>query len=435
MGAAGRDFHNFNCVFRDNKDYNVVAFTAHQIPGIEGRKYPSELAGSLYPDGISIYDESQLERLIHEHNADTVVFSYSDVSHTTVMNNASRAMACGADYVLLGCNSTQLKSSKPVVSVVASRTGCGKSQTSRYIVDKLSNELKSRIVAIRHPMPYGDLIKQKVQRYSTYQDLIDYECTIEEREEYEPYVNLGAVIYAGVDYGEILKEAEKESDIILWDGGNNDMSFIKPELQICVVDPHRVGDEMKYHPGETNVRMSDVLLINKVDTASNESIQLLKKNCKELNPNAIIIEAESPLTIDGDGGDKIKGEKVLVVEDGPTLTHGGMAYGAGMVAAKKYGAKECIDPRPFLQGSLKDTFDTYPSIGTLLPAMGYGDSQIKDLENTINKSDASVVVSGTPIDLSKVVNINKPIVHVRYDLNIVNGPDLVDVIAQKFALR
>jgi len=432
VGAAGRDFHNFNTVFRGNPNYDVIAFTAHQIPGIEGRTYPCELAGNeLYPNGIPIYDESELERLILKHNIDNVAFSYSDLSHNNVMHIGSRALSCGANYMLLGPKQTQIKSTKPVISVVASRTGCGKSQTSRYIVETLLKN-KMKVVAIRHPMPYGDLLKQRVQRYATYDDLIKYECTIEEREEYEPYVTRGAVIYAGVDYNDILNEAQKEADIILWDGGNNDMSFYVPDLQVCVVDPHRVGDEMLYHPGETNVRMSDILLINKVDTASQENVQLLKKNCKELNPNAVIIEAESPLTVKNN--ELIKGKRVLVVEDGPTLTHGGMAYGAGIVAAKKFGAKECIDPRPFLKGTLKETFNTYPKIGKLLPAMGYGDTQINDLESTINASDADVVVSGTPIDISKVVNINKPIVNVQYDLKCIGGTDLVKVIQDKLQL-
>jgi len=432
MGAAGRDFHNFNMKYRDNEDYNVVAFTATQIPGIDGREYPSALCGKLYPNGIPIHEEDELEALIAKHNVEDVVFSYSDVSNDYLMERASRVMSYGANFSLLGRNETQLVSSKPVISVLAVRTGCGKSQTSRYIVEHFRDR-GLKVVAIRHPMPYGDLVKQKVQRYASVDDLVKHECTIEEREEYEPYVVRDAIIYAGVDYEAILREAEKEADIILWDGGNNDMSFIRADCEITIVDPHRPGHEYTYYPGQTNVYSSDILVINKVATADREDIMQVRDNVTAMNPNAVIVEAASPITVDESEISMVKGKRVLVVEDGPTLTHGGMKYGAGMVAARRVGAAQIVDPRPFLVGSLQDTFAHYPEIGRLLPAMGYGDRQVKDLEATINATDCDVVVSGTPIDLRRVVKVNKPVVRAQYDLQCIGKPTLSQVIDEKLA--
>ncbi|MHA1686625.1 MAG: cyclic 2,3-diphosphoglycerate synthase [Candidatus Heimdallarchaeaceae archaeon] len=428
MGAGGRDFHNFNMFFRNNEAYHVVAFTATQIPNIADRKYPPELSGPLYPEGIPIYDESELPKLIKEHNIDEVVFAYSDVSHEYVMHKASLVTACGADFTLMGVKETQLKSTKPVISVCAFRTGCGKSQTSRKIV-QLLHDAGKKIVAIRHPMPYGDLAKQAVQRFASYEDLDKYNTTIEEREEYEPYLDRGLVIYAGVDYEKILREAEKEADIILWDGGNNDFPFIKSDLNIVVVDPHRPTHGRKYHPGETNLNLADVFVVNKVDTADYENVLLVEEEIRKVNPNAIIIEAASPLFLDDPS--VIQGKRVLVIEDGPTLTHGEMKYGAGVVAAKRYGAKELVDPRPYLVGSLKETFERYPEIGTLLPAMGYFEKQLKDLEETINKTDCDVVISATPIDLTRLIKIKKPVVRVRYELEEIGKPKLEDILREK----
>lgn len=425
LGAAGRDFHNFNVFFRNNPDYEVVAFTATQIPDIEGRIYPPELAGPLYPDGIPIWSEDDLEKIIKEHNIDIAVFAYSDVSHEHVMHLASRVHAAGADFWLLGPKSTMLKSSKPVIAVTAVRTGSGKSQTSRKVA-KILKDLGYKVAVIRHPMPYGDLRKQVVQRFATYEDLDKYECTIEEREEYEPHIDYGHVVYAGVDYEKILREAEKEADIILWDGGNNDFPFYEPDLWIVVADPHRPGHELKYHPGETNFRAADVIIINKVETAYPENVQKVRENIEKVNPNAVVIEAASPIFVDRP--ELIKGKRVLVVEDGPTLTHGGMKYGAGYVAAKKFGAKEIVDPRPYAVGSIVETYKKYPHLDVILPAMGYGKKQIKELEETINRADADVVVIGTPIDLRRLLNINKPAVRVRYELEEIGQPKLYDIL-------
>jgi predicted GTPase len=429
MGAAGRDFHNFNVFFRDNKEYEVVAFTATQIPNIEGRKYPAELAGSLYPAGIPIYPESDLVELIKKHKVEQVVFAYSDVPHAFVMSKASTVLAAGADFRLMGVESTQVKSVKPVVSVCAVRTGSGKSQTTRR-VSLILRGMGFKVAAIRHPMPYGDLVKQKVQRFATYADLDKHECTIEEREEYEPHIDNGVIVYAGVDYEAILREAEKEVDIVLWDGGNNDFSFYKSDLAIVVADPHRPGHEKSYHPGETNVKLADVFVINKVDTADPAAVIEVRNSLHELNPNAIVVEGASPLFVDDP--EAIRGKRVLVVEDGPTLTHGEMAYGAGWVAAKRFGAAEIVDPRPFAVGSIHDTYVKYPKTGTILPAMGYGDQMVKDLEETINKADVDLVVSATPIDLTRIIKVNKPMQRVRYELHEIGKPDLDDTLKKKF---
>ena len=428
MGAAGRDFHNFNVFFRNNHDYNVVAFTATQIPNIEGRIYPKELAGKLYPNGIKIYEESKLEELIKKFKVDEVVFSYSDVPFNYVMTKASIVNAAGVSFRLLGAAETQIKSTKPVIAVLAVRTGSGKSQTSRKIVQIL-REAGKKVVAIRHPMPYGDLVKQKVQRFATYADLKKHKCTIEEIEEYEPHVASGGVIYAGVDYEAILREAEKEADIILWDGGNNDVSFYKADLTITVVDPHRPGHELTYYPGNTSLRMADVAVINKVVTAQPENILTVTKNIKSVNPKAVIIEGASPVTVDKP--ELITGKRVLVVEDGPTLTHGEMKYGAGVVAAQKLGAKEIVDPRPFTVKSISATFQKYPNIGVLLPAMGYGAAQLKDLETTINNTKCDSVVIGTPIDLSRYIKMNKPYTRVKYDLQEIGSVTLKDILKKK----
>jgi predicted GTPase len=428
MGAAGRDFHNFNVFYRDNEDYNVVAFTATQIPNIDGRNYPAELAGKLYPDGIKIYEETELERLIKEFKVDEVVFSYSDVPFNYVMTKASIVNACGVSFRLLGGEETQIKSTKPVVSVLAVRTGCGKSQTSRKVVELLRAAGK-KVVAIRHPMPYGDLVKQKVQRFATLEDLKTHECTIEEIEEYEPHVSRGGVIYAGVDYEAILREAEKEADVILWDGGNNDMSFYKADVTLTVVDPHRPGHELSYYPGNTALRMADAVVVNKIDSADADAILEVINNSKLVNPDATIIEAASPLTVDNP--EVIRGKRVLVVEDGPTLTHGEMKYGAGTVAAQKLGAAEIVDPRPYTVASITETYEKYPEIGVLLPAMGYGDQQMKDLEETINKVECDSVIIGTPIDLGRILNINKPSTRVMYDLQEIGGNTVETVLKEK----
>ena len=425
LGAAGRDFHNFNTFFRKQEQYEVVAFTATQIPDIDDRKYPAELSGDLYSQGIPIEAEDKLEDLIEQNQVEVCVFSYSDVPHQYVMHLASRVMAAGADFWLLGPGKTMIKSNKPVVSVCAVRTGCGKSQTTRK-VSEILRAMGKKVVAIRHPMPYGDLVKQKVQRFAHKDDLAKHNCTIEEMEEYEPHIENGVVVYAGVDYEAIIREAEKEADIILWDGGNNDISFYQPDLYIVVADPHRPGDELEYHPGETNLRMADVVVINKIDTANLEDIELVRENINEVNPRAIIIDAASPLSVND--SEKIKGKKVLVVEDGPTLTHGSMAYGAGYVAAMKYQAAQIVDPRPWAIGSIKQTFEKYPTTGEVLPAMGYGDTQIRELEQTINSMDVDLVVIGTPIDLSRICKINKPWVRVKYDLQEIGKPDLEQVL-------
>ncbi len=413
MGAAGRDFHNFNTFFRDNSEYEVIGFTATQIPNIEGRKYPKELAGELYPDGIPIFPENELTSLIKDKNVEFVVFSYSDVSHTYVMHKASEVLAAGAHYLLLGSKDTMLKSEKPIIAICAVRTGSGKSQTTRRVTDILAAHGK-KVVVIRHPMPYGDLKEQIVQRFSKYKDLEKHKCTIEEREEYEPHIEKGIVVYAGVDYEKILREAENEADIILWDGGNNDIPFYKPDLHIVVLDPLRAGHELLYHPGETNLRMCDVAIINKIDSAKKADVEKVRKNIKDVNPDATIIEANSPVSVDKP--DLIKDKKVLVIEDGPTLTHGGMSYGAGFVAAERAGVQAVVDPRPFAVRTIKETFNKYPQTGKILPAMGYGEEQIKDLEETINSSPVDVVIIATPIDLSKLIKINKPSVRVKYKL-------------------
>lgn len=430
MGAAGRDFHNFNVYFRDNERYEVVAFTATQIPDIAGRMYPAELAGKLYPNGIPIYPEDQLEELIVKHDIDQAIFAYSDLSHVDIMHKASAVMAAGADFRLMGPNTTMLKSKVPIVAIVAVRTGVGKSQTTRYVSQALI-DAGLKVVAIRHPMPYGDLAKQAVQRFATYEDLDIHECTIEEREEYEPHIDRGVIVYAGVDYGRILEEAEKEADVILWDGGNNDFSFYKPDLTITLVDPHRAGHEVLYHPGETNVRLADVVIINKVDTAKPEDVETVRKNVQRVNPRAQIIDAASPVTVEDP--EMIRGKRVLVVEDGPTLTHGGMGYGAGVVAARQFGAGELVDPRPFAVGSIVDTLERFHHLEPLLPAMGYSKKQIDELETTINRSDAEVVLIGTPIDLRRVLKIDKPAVRARYELEQESGPDLRDIVCSKFA--
>lgn len=428
IGAAGRDFHNFNTYYRGNEDYNVVAFTAAQIPDIDGRKYPTELAGDLYPEGIPIYAEDDLEKLIDKLKVDDCVFSYSDVPYNRVMAMSARVNAAGANFNLLGPKDTMVKSTKPLIAVGAVRTGCGKSQTSRRIIEILM-EKGLKVVAIRHPMPYGDLVAQKVQRFATVEDLKLHKCTIEEMEEYEPHVVRGNVIYAGVDYEAILRAAENDPDgcdVVLWDGGNNDFPFYVPDLNVTVVDPHRPGHELSYYPGEVTLRMADVAVINKMDSAAPEAIQMVRDNIAKIAPNAIVVDGASPLKVDDPS--IIKGKRVLVVEDGPTLTHGEMKIGAGTVAAKKYGAKELIDPRPFTVGKLSETFEIYPNIGALLPAMGYSDQQLKDLETTINNTDCEAVVIGTPIDLQRIVKINKPATRVYYDLQEIGKPDFKGIL-------
>jgi predicted GTPase len=425
IGAAGRDFHNFNTYYRQNENYHVVAFTAAQIPDIDGRKYPAELAGELYPEGIPIYAQDELPKLIKDMDVDICAFSYSDVSYQQVMAVSAIVQAAGADFLLIGPRQTMLKSTKPVIAVGAVRTGCGKSQTSRRIIEVLMDH-GIRVVAIRHPMPYGNLVAQKVQRFATIEDLHKHNCTIEEMEEYEPHVIRGNVIYAGVDYEAILREAEKEADVILWDGGNNDFPFYKPDLMVTVVDPHRPGHELNYYPGEVTLRMADIVVINKIDSAGPEGIQTVRENIAKINPNAKVIDGASPLTVDKPG--LIKGKRVLVVEDGPTLTHGHMKIGAGTVAAKKYGAAELVDPRPFVIGRLAETFAIYPNIGTLLPAMGYGGQQVADLEATINNTECDTVVIATPIDLQRVVKINKPTVKVEYNLQEIGAPTFCSLV-------
>jgi predicted GTPase len=429
MGAAGRDFHNFNVFFRNNPDYEVVAFTATQIPDIEGRTYPTELAGKLYPKGIPIFAESDLLKLINQHNVEQVIFAYSDIPHEVVMHKASAVLAAGADFRLMGTKTTQLKSTKPVVSVCAVRTGSGKSQTTRR-VSLILRSMGFRVAAIRHPMPYGDLVKQAVQRFADYPDLEKNECTIEEREEYEPHLDNGVIVYAGVDYEKILRQAEQEVDIVLWDGGNNDFPFYVSDLQIVVADPHRPGHEVSYYPGETNVDAADVFVINKVDTADPENVIKVRENLRARNPKAMVIEAASPLFVDDPSA--IWGKRVLVIEDGPTLTHGEMAYGAGYVAARRFGAAEIVDPRPFAVKSIKATYEKYPKTGPILPAMGYGEAQTRDLETTINNADVDLVIIGTPIDLKRIIKINKPAQRVRYELQEIGQPTLEAILKAKF---
>ena len=425
MGAAGRDFHNFNVIYRNDPQSKVVAFTATQIPNIEGRLYPPELSGELYPDGIPILDEVDLSRLISEFKVDDVVFAYSDVSHKYVMHKASEVLKCGSNFKLLGGEKTMIKSNKPVIAIGAVRTGSGKSQTTRRVAEVLTDAGVS-VAVIRHPMPYGDLTKQKVQRFATIEDLKKHDCTIEEMEEYEPHIDRGSVVFAGIDYKAILNKAEKEADIILWDGGNNDMPFYKPDLFLVIVDPHRPGHELLFYPGESNLLMADVVVINKMDTAEPENIATVKANIASVNPGATIIEAASPVTVEKP--DVIKGKRCLVVEDGPTLTHGGMKFGAGIVAAEKFGATEVVDPRPWITGTIAETFESYPDIGKLLPAMGYGEQQIKDLEATINAADCDVVIIGTPIDLRRLLHIEKPSVRVTYNLKETGRPTVANVL-------
>lgn len=429
MGAAGRDFHNFNVHFRNNPDYEVIAFTATQIPGIDGRVYPAELAGPAYPRGIPIHDESELSHLIQTQHVDEVIFAYSDVQHQYVMHKASQVLALGPDFRLMGPQTTQIRSKRPVISICAVRTGSGKSQTSRFVVSALQ-KLGKKVVAVRHPMPYGNLIAQSVQRFAEYDDLDEYECTIEEREEYEPYIDRGAVIYAGVDYGAILAKAEEEADIIIWDGGNNDLPFYRSDFHIVVADPHRPGHELAYHPGEANIRSAQVIIVNKVDTADYDGIVTVRRNIQQVNPGAVILEAASPLFVDHP--EAIRGKRALVIEDGPTLTHGEMAYGAGVVAAQRFGAAELVDPRPFAVGSILDTYAKYPKTGTILPAMGYGKEQMSELEETINRSNADIVIAATPIDLGRVINVRLPLERVRYELQVIGTPTLEDLITERF---
>jgi predicted GTPase len=432
MGAAGRDFHNFNVFFRDQDRFQVVAFTATQIPNIEGRLYPPQLAGALYPDGIPIYPEEELGELIVNEKIDQVVFAYSDVPHEYVMHKASQVLAAGADYRLMGANSTMLESSKPVIAICAVRTGSGKSQTTRRVSDILQ-AMGRKVVVVRQPMPYGNLLAQVCQRYGDYEDLDRYDCTIEEREEYEPHIARGVVVYAGVDYEQILREAEKEAEVILWDGGNNDLPFFKPDLHLVVTDPHRAGHELRYHPGEANLWLADAVVINKIDTADLRNIALVRENVMRTNPNAVIVEAASPITVQDP--DAVRGKRVLVIEDGPTLTHGEMAYGAGVVAARRLGASEIVDPRPYAVRSIRETFEMYPKTGALLPAMGYGEQQMKDLEETIASAPVDLVLIATPIDLRRVINIPQPSQRVKYELQVIGRPTLVDVIEEKLGAQ
>ena len=432
LGAGGRDFQNFNVVYRNDKTVNVVAFTANQIPGISDRKYPASLAGRFYPKGIPIYEEKDLERIIKSYNVGECVLSYSDLSYDYVMHLASRVAVTGAKFSILGAEQTMIKSKKPVIAVLAVRTGCGKSQTSRRIVEILRSRGK-RVVSVRHPMPYGDLAKQAVQRFAKIEDLKKHKCTIEEMEEYEPHIAMGSVIYAGVDYGKILEQAEKEADVIIWDGGNNDTSFYKPDVTITVADPLRAGHEVSYYPGEINFRLADMILINKVDSADAEDVATVVSNAKKFNPKAIVLKAESKITVDDPS--QIKGKKVLVVEDGPTLTHGEMKIGAGTVAAQRFGASKLVDPRQFISGSIRGTFNKYPNIGTLLPAMGYGNAQMKDLEATINRIDCDSVVIGTPINLARFIKINKPFVRVKYDLSSASSGALIKLLKSKKIIK
>ncbi|MDH5754103.1 MAG: cyclic 2,3-diphosphoglycerate synthase [Candidatus Bathyarchaeota archaeon] len=431
MGAAGRDFHNFNVYFRNNDAYEVVAFTATQIPGIEERSYPPELAGPNYPKGIPIYPEGKLPKLVRKHDVDQVIFAYSDVSHEYVMHKASIALANGADFRLMGPKTTMLKAKVPVVSVCAVRTGSGKSQTSRQVA-KILKSKGLRVVVIRHPMPYGDLKEQICQRFASYEDLDKHECTIEEREEYEPHIDNGIIVYAGVDYEKILREAEKEADVIVWDGGNNDLPFYKPDLHIVVADPHRAGHEIAYHPGEANLRLANVVIINKVETADPKNVERVKQNVRTVNPNATILEAASPIT--ADKPELIKGKRILVIEDGPTLTHGNMPYGAATIIAKRLGAGEIVDPKPYAVGSIKETYKKYTHLGAILPAVGYGEKQITELKETTDRTPCDVVVIGTPIDLRRVMPIDKPTVRVKYELKVL-GPVSLEQILEEFLQR
>lgn len=429
MGAAGRDFHNFNAYFRDNSNYEVVAFTATQIPNIEGRRYPAQLTGELYPEGVPIYPESELTNLVRERDVHQVVFAYSDVSHQYVMHKASQVLAAGADFRLMGAGSTMLQSDRPLISVCAVRTGTGKSQTTRRVCDILQ-EMGKRVVVIRHPMPYGDLTAQVVQRFASYDDLDRHDCTIEEREEYEPHIDRGLVVYAGVDYELILRQAEEEAEIIVWDGGNNDLPFYRPDLHLVVADPLRPDHGRRYHPGEANLRMADVVLINKIDVADPEGISRVREDVYAVAPEAIVIEAASPIFVENP--DTIRGKRVLVIEDGPTLTHGGMPYGAGAVAARRFGAAELVDPRPYAVGSITDVFESYPHIGALLPAMGYGGEQIAELEETINAVDCDLVLAATPIDLRRVIDVRHPLDRVRYELQVIGEPTLEAILVARF---
>jgi predicted GTPase len=429
MGAAGRDFHNFNVFFRNREPYEVVAFTATQIPNIEGRVYPPELAGPLYPRGIPIHPEEELTNLIVKEKIDQVVFSYSDVTHEYVMHKASQVLVAGADYRLMGANSTMLESSKPVIAVCAVRTGSGKSQTTRRVADILQG-MGRKVVVVRHPMPYGDLVKQACQRFAEYEDLDRHNCTIEEREEFEPHIDRGVVVYAGVDYEIILREAEQEADVILWDGGNNDLPLFRPDLHLVVLDPHRAGHELRYHPGEANMRMANVAVINKIDTANLADIAAVRENVMDANPSAVIVEAASPITVEDPKA--IRGKRVLVIEDGPTLTHGEMAYGAGVVAARRFCALEIIDPRPYAVRSILDTFEKYPTTGALLPAMGYGEQQVKDLEETIANTPADLVLIATPVDLRRVLSIRQPCQRVGYELQEIGRPTLTEILQDKY---
>lgn len=427
MGAAGRDFHNFNVFFKNNTSYEIVAFTATQIPNIVGRRYPKDLAGELYPNGIPIHDETELPHLIKKYAVEEAVFSYSDVSHEDVMHKASLVQSSGASFVILGAAQTMLKSRLPVVAICAVRTGCGKSATARRVCQFLK-EMGKKSVVIRHPMPYGDLVKQRVQRFETFEDLVAHECTIEEIEEYEPHIEENTVVYAGVDYEAILREAENEADIIVWDGGNNDLPFFQPDIYITLVDPHRPGDEVTFYPGETNLILADILIISKEDSANHKDIQTVRENIKKMNPNASIIDATLHITVED--SEKIRGRTVLAIEDGPTVTHGGMQYGAAVIAAKRYAALALVDPRPFATGSIKDTFEKYPDIGALLPAMGYGQRQILDLEKTINATDCEIVILGTPIDIRRRVKINKPVMRAKYEFQELGSPKLKEIIKE-----
>jgi predicted GTPase len=432
-GAAGRDFHNFNLVYRDRPEYEVVAFTATQIPNIDGRRYPPELAGSLYPEGIPILPESALEQLVREHEIDSVVFAYSDVTHEHVMHVGSRALAAGASYHLISPAHTMLASSKPVVAICAVRTGSGKSQTTRHVA-RLFREHGKRVAVLRHPMPYGDLAEQAVQRFEHYEDLEAADATIEEREEYEPHLAEGNLVFAGIDYERILRAAEAEADVVLWDGGNNDTPFIKPDVHIVVVDPHRPGHELRYHPGETNLRMADVCVVNKIDSASQDGIDAVLDSIHDNTTNARVVLAASPFDVEGDA-EQIRGKRVLAIEDGPTLTHGEMTYGAAVLAAKQHGAAELVDPRPFAVGTIAETFEHYPEIGTLLPAMGYGRDQMDDLRKTIERCDADLVLIGTPIDLRRLIELDKPALRVTYKLQEMGEPTLKDVLGEKGLLE
>ena len=429
MGAAGRDFHNFNVFFRDNPRYRVLAFTAAQIPNIEGRTYPAELAGSEYPDGIPIHGEEELTRLLAQEGVDEVVFSYSDVSHEFVMHKASVALAAGADFRLLGPKATMLRAEVPVVSVCAVRTGSGKSQTARRVASILK-DLDKRVVVVRHPMPYGNLLNQKVQRFASYEDLDRYQTTIEEREEFEPHLQHGTVVYAGVDYDQVLKQAQLEADILLWDGGNNDLPFFQPDLHIVLVDPLRPGHELRYHPGEANLRMADVVVVNKIDSAREADVALVEENVRSANPRAALVEAESMVTVQNP--EAIEGKRVVVVEDGPTLTHGEMGYGAGVVAARRFGAAQIVDPRPYAAGTLKEIYEAYPTTGPVLPAMGYGEQQIADLQATLQETPSDLILVATPIDLARLIQVDRPMERVRYELREIGTPNLEGILEERF---